>query len=479
MNNLQKTICLLSFILSDVAALFASFSISYFFRSSLLPSIIPALRITPLPLETQLKYGFFYGVLIIAFVFSFEKLYTRRFDFWEETKHLLKSLTLSFIFIMMTVYIFRAYAQFSRIIIILAWMWSLILFPLFRLNVKKILAKLNLWKKRVIILGTNGLARLAAEEIKTNTTLGYEVVGFLTDKRKNIGKKLAGLQIIGKIADIENLSKSLGIKDVIIALHYISQNKLKKVINECEKTAETIRVIPSAGNLFTVGVEIEKFGDILSLSVARTLIKPWNIWIKGLFEIIVAFILSIFLLPVFLFIGLAIRIDSPGPVFFTQDRLGWKNKEIFKFYKFRSMYIDAESKLEKYFGENPGAKKEWDRYQKLKENDPRVTRVGKFIRKYSLDELPQLINIFKKDMNLVGPRPYLPREIKEIAESHQIISRVKPGITGMWQVRGRNLLSFKERLLLDEFYIRNWSLWLDVVILFKTIKVLFTREGAY
>ena len=256
-------------------------------------------------------------------------------------------------------------------------------------------------------------------------------------------------------------------------------NKLKKVIEECEKTAETIRVIPSAGNLFTVGVEIEKFGDILSLSVARALIKPWNIWLKGLFEIIVAFILSIFLLPVFLCIGLAIRIDSRGPVFFTQDRLGWKNKEIFKFYKFRSMYIDGESKLEKYFSENPRAKKEWDRYQKLKENDPRVTRVGKFIRKYSLDELPQLINIFKRDMNLVGPRPYLPREIKVIAESHQIISRVKPGITGMWQVRGRNLLSFKERLLLDEFYIRNWSLWLDIVILFKTIKVLITREGAY
>ena len=174
MNNLQKAICLLSLILSDVAALLASFSISYFLRSNLLPSIIPALRITPLPLEIQLKYGFFYGVLIIIFVFSFEKLYTRRFDFWEETKNLLKGITLSFIFIMTTVFIFRAYAQFSRAVLILTWMWSLFFFPLFRLNVKNFLAKLNLWKKKVIILGTNGLARLAAEEIKTNTTLGYE-----------------------------------------------------------------------------------------------------------------------------------------------------------------------------------------------------------------------------------------------------------------------------------------------------------------
>ena len=125
------------------------------------------------------------------------------------------------------------------------------------------------------------------------------------------------------------------------------------------------------------------------------------------------------------------------------------------------------------------AKDEWKKYQKIKKDDPRVTRVGKFIRKFSLDELPQLINILKGDMNLVGPRPYMPREKEDIGRSFPIISRVKPGMTGLWQVRGRNVLSFKDRLVLDEFYIRNWSLWLDIVILFKTVKVLITQEGAY
>ncbi|GAI93282.1 unnamed protein product, partial [marine sediment metagenome] len=125
------------------------------------------------------------------------------------------------------------------------------------------------------------------------------------------------------------------------------------------------------------------------------------------------------------------------------------------------------------------AKNEWKKYLKIKKKDPRVTRVGKFIRKYSLDELPQFINIMKGDMSLVGPRPYMPREIEEIGKSYEIISRVKPGLTGLWQVRGRNILPFKKRLLLDEYYIRNWSLWLDIVILFKTMKVLITREGAY
>ena len=227
-----------------------------------------------------------------------------------------------------------------------------------------------------------------------------------------------------------------------------------------------------------MGVEIENFGDILSLSIARNLVKPWNISIKYIFELIVASILSILLLPVFLIIALAIKIDSPGPVLFIQDRLGERNK-VFRLFKFRSMYIDGDERLEKYLKENPKVQKEWDTYQKIKDNDPRVTRIGKIIRKFSLDELPQFINFFKRDMNLVGPRPYLPREIKNIGKSYQIISRVKPSITGLWQVRGRNLLSFRERLLLDEYYIRNWSLWLDIVILLKTVKVLATREGAY
>ena len=143
------------------------------------------------------------------------------------------------------------------------------------------------------------------------------------------------------------------------------------------------------------------------------------------------------------------------------------------------MYVDGDLRLNKYLKENLQAKNEWKKYLKIKKNDPRVTRVGKFIRKYSLDELPQFINIIKGDMSLVGPRPYMPRETEKIGKSYEIISRVKPGITGLWQVRGRNILPFKERILLDEYYIRNWSLWLDIVILIKTMRVLITREGAY
>jgi len=478
MSKVLKLICLISLIISDIVALLVSFLIAYFLRSQIIPLIISGFEQKPVPLVIQLKYGFSYGAIIIIFIFAIEKLYIKRFFFWDETKHLLKAITLSFILLIMMVFISKRYTQFSRVVIILTCLISLIIFPLFRLVVKKFLMKINLSKKKIIILGTNGIAKLVAQEIKKNKILGYEVIGFLTDKKKKIGKELAGFKIIGEINDFERLSNNLGINDVIIALPTVSQRKLIKIIEQCEKRAEIIRIIPSGGNLFTMGVEIDSFGDILCLSIARNLVKPWNIFIKNLFEFFLVLMLIIPLLPIFLIIALAIKIDSPGPILFIQERLGERNKT-FRLFKFRSMYIDGDRRLEKYLKENPKVQKEWDKYQKIKKNDPRVTRAGKFIRKYSLDEIPQLINFFKRDMNLVGPRPYLPREIKKIGESHQIISRVKPSVTGMWQVGGRNLLSFRERLLLDEHYIRNWSLWLDMVILFKTIKVLITREGAY
>lgn len=165
-------------------------------------------------------------------------------------------------------------------------------------------------------------------------------------------------------------------------------------------------------------------------------------------------------------------------MFFVQSRLGGK-KGTFRCYKFRSMYVDCEDRLKKYLQENPRVREEWEKYRKLKNNDPRVTSIGRIIRRFSLDEIPNFINFFKREMNLIGPRPYMPEEKDLIGESYEFISRVKPGITGLWQVRGRNLLTFRDRVLLDEYYIRNWSLWLDIIILLKTIKVFITREGAY
>ena len=317
-----------------------------------------------------------------------------------------------------------------------------------------------------------------AREIDNNDVLGYEIVGFLTNDRDLVGRDVGGYKIVGEISNFECLSKTYGVRDIIIALSNISQEKLLKILTQFENRAETVRIIPRLGNVFTMGVETECFGDVLSLSVVRNLTKPWNKLVKNIFEFILVLILTLIFLPLFIIIAIFIKLSSPGPIFFIQERMGMENK-IFKCFKFRSMYIDSDKRLKNYLHKNSEASKEWEKYRKLKKNDPRVTGIGKIIRKFSLDELPQIINFFKREMNLVGPRPYMPVEKVLMGDSCKVISRVKPGITGLWQVRGRNILPFNERLLLDEFYIRNWSLWMDITILIKTIKVFITREGAF
>lgn len=184
-----------------------------------------------------------------------------------------------------------------------------------------------------------------------------------------------------------------------------------------------------------------------------------------------------FLLILFILISFLVKISSRGPVIFKQKRVG-KNGKLFYIYKFRTMHCDAEKRLKEILKNDPKAKKEWQERRKLK-NDPRITRIGRFLRKTSLDELPQFINIIKGDMSIVGPRPYLPTEIKDMEDYTHIILSVSPGITGLWQVNGRSNTTFKERVLLDCQYVNHLSLTLDLKIIFKTIKVVIRGEGAY
>jgi Undecaprenyl-phosphate galactose phosphotransferase WbaP len=184
-----------------------------------------------------------------------------------------------------------------------------------------------------------------------------------------------------------------------------------------------------------------------------------------------------FLFPVVGIIGIIIRLETPGPAIYANDRIG-KNGRTFRCYKFRTMHRDAEEKLKEILNKNEEIRNEWFNNWKIKD-DPRITRVGRFLRKTSLDELPQIFNVIRGEMSLVGPRPYLPREKAVIEENLQVICSAKPGITGLWQVSGRSDTGYKYRVKLDSWYIINWSLWLDIAIIFKTIRVVLKTEGAY
>jgi len=479
MFQLKKIVNVFALVLSDITALFVSFLLAFVLRSMVLLSIIPRFKEQEsLSLSVQLKLGFFYGAIIVVFIMLYSRLYTRRLSFWEETRYLLQSVTIAFIFIMVLVFVSRQYLYFSRATIVMAWVAALCIFPLFRLITKKLLVVLGSWKKRVIVLGTDNTAKLVVQGIEDSKVLGYDIVGFLSADQNRVGEMLEGREILGHISDVKTIILQKDVKDIIIAMPSFSQQDLIKLIEDCDELAESIRIVPNIGSLFTMGVRVENFGDVLALNLNRNLMKPWNILLKHLFEYILIFVFLTVLLPFFMLIAICIKLDSRGSVFFLQDRLGKKGRR-FKIIKFRSMYIDGDQKLSGYLKNHPEVKKEWEKFQKIKGYDPRVTRVGKFFRKFSLDEIPQLLNMVKGDMSLVGPRPYLPREIDILKQSYEFISRIKPGLTGLWQVRGRNLLSFKQRILLDEYYIRNWSLWLDIVILLKTPKVLIKKEGAF
>lgn len=206
------------------------------------------------------------------------------------------------------------------------------------------------------------------------------------------------------------------------------------------------------------------------------MIRKLDAFAKMFFDYTLTAVGAVAISPLLFYIAYRIKQDSPGNAMYNAERIG-KDGKLFKCYKFRSMYTNGDEILEKYLEENPDKKVEWETYHKL-DDDPRVTPIGKFIRKTSIDELPQLLNVLEGSMSLVGPRPYLPREAKEMGEALKTIVLVKPGITGHWQVNGRSNVDFVNRLKMDCWYVHNRAFWMDIMLLFKTVGVVLNKKGA-
>jgi undecaprenyl-phosphate galactose phosphotransferase len=473
----KKIISFACLIATDVLVIFISYALAFVLRSRVLPGLIARYEEIPL-LPFSVFLNQFYMVFVWILVFANEKLYIKRFPFWDEVKILLKGSTIATFWIILIIFLTKSEMQFSRTVVVSAWIISLFLFPSLRSLMKLALIRLDIWKKKLIILGIHQTSLMVINNIRKNRTMGYEVISVIDDDPNKIGHTFMGIKVSGPISELENITGTYGSKDIMIVTPHLPRKKIKAILSKCENISESMWLIPRSGDFITEGVELEVLGDVLTIYIKRNLVKPWNILIKSLFDKCLTIVLIPFLLPLSLLIALAIKLESSGPVIFIQDRIG-KNRNTFKICKFRSMYLDNEIRLKSYLETHPHAKGEWDRYRKLKNHDPRVTRVGKLIRKFSLDELPQLLNVLQGKMSLVGPRPYLPEELENRKQTSQTIARVKPGITGLWQISGRSDISFEERLNMDEYYIRNWSLWLDIVIILKSLKVWVGGRGAY
>ena len=471
----KKALCLFSLIAFDVAALFSALFLAYLIRREFLQYIYPAFRVPTLPFSTYLvNYPYFLGLWVI--ILAYERLYTKRFAVGEEVKRLWKGASVSFLIIMVLTFAAHISMNVSRTVIVLAWALSLSLLPAFRLVVKKILSKAGIWQRNILILGAGRTGGMILGRLKENKNMGYEPVGFLDDDEAKLGRKMGGITVLGKLSEIKGWVKEKKVRDVMIAMPGVSREKLLEVVSICEGVVDEIKIIPDMFGLTTVGVKAEDLDGILLFDMEWGLAKPHNIFIKRVIDIILSSLAIVVLSPLMLFISIKIRRDSEGAVIFGQKRV-WKGEATFDFLKFRTMYLNEEERLKRFLKGNPQARKEWEEFAKIKSGDPRVTNFGSWLRRYCLDELPQLIHVFQGEMSLVGPRPYLLREFEKMGGYRKTILKALPGMAGLWQVSGKNELTFEDRLKLEEYYVRNWSLWLDFVILLKTVRVVWRGEG--
>jgi len=263
----------------------------------------------------------------------------------------------------------------------------------------------------------------------------------------------------------------------VVAMPGVPSSRFLAMIESYGLRFSRVLIIPNLANFCSLWVDTKSVGGMLGLEVCQQALVRGRQWPKRVLDLTLTLLGGALVLPLIALIALWIRFDSSGPVFYAQQRIGQDGRE-FRAWKFRSMVENADQILTRHLAENPVLQEEWERDHKLR-NDPRITKVGRFLRRSSLDELPQLWNVLLGEMSLVGPRPIVEAEIPKYGNKFDLYMKVKSGLTGLWQVSGRNDTSYDERVRLDAFYVRNWSVWLDFYILFRTIETVLFRKGAY
>ena len=423
--------------------------------------------------------AFWWMPVIFLFFLFYEGLYDSNLPFWDEVRYLVKSISLASITLLAIVTLGKMSDIVSRSVLTGTWIFSIFLFPVFRLFGKKLLYNVGIWRERILILGAGNAGMLVLQGMEREKHMGYDVVGFLDDDQEKIGTQVGGRRVFGSVDDHIRFISELQIGTAIISIPSLAPEKLATLTASVQNNTANTMVIPDLKGIALLNTDLVHLfrEELFLMHIKNNLKSASNRALKTLFDYIVSIILLPFLLPFLGIIGLIIRTESPGPAIYAHERIG-RNGNLFKCYKFRTMYRDAEDKLKTMLETSEELRNEWLDKWKLKD-DPRITRVGRFLRRTSLDELPQILNVLKGEMSLVGPRPYLPREKESIQENMHVICSARPGITGLWQVSGRSDTGYKFRVRLDAWYVMNWSLWFDIAIIFKTIRVVLQAHGAY
>jgi undecaprenyl-phosphate galactose phosphotransferase len=470
----KKRIGILILFLTDIISISVIVELAILLRRHVLPYFVH------FPESEHLTISFFWWVFPLwLFFYAYDGLYTKKYSFWDEVKMLWKISFFSTLGAFSILFIGKFGEQVSRTTLILMGVISLPLLPLIRLNTKRFLIYLGLLKSKVLIIGAGKTGEMMLTALKKDKNLGLSVAGFLDDDPLKRGKYLHGVKIHRGVDRADKYIGRCGIEDVIIAMPGCKKEKFISLIDTLQRKTQNIILIPDLFGITVLGTNLQHFfqEQAIGLEVKSNLAIPSNIYIKRTFDLIFSFLLLLFCTIPMLVIAFLIKTSSKGPVLYSQERVG-AGSRTFRCYKFRTMYSDADAILDSLLASNTKAQDEWHHHFKLKE-DPRVTKIGRFLRQTSLDELPQLFNVIKGEMSLVGPRPVTKREIDEYyKDKADLCFGVPPGITGLWQVSGRSNTDYGNRITLDLWYVRNWNLWLDIVILLKTFRVVLRREGA-
>ena len=404
--------------------------------------------------------------------------YHHRQPFWNLVQQIFYAVLYSILTSITLIYFGHLANAVSRLFVFLLGPFAFVYICCLRYFVKKALCRFNVLQEPIILVGAGKTAELIVNFLERDTGFGLNIVGIIDDNPKSacLAQKF---KILGGFADADKIIQLSGVKTVVIAAPGLKREALLDLINRIQPNVKNVSFVPDLLGIPAGNLEVERLFDekIVMLRSKNNLARWYNRLYKRIFDIIVPLLGMAFLIPVGALIILCIYIDSPGQVVFAHKRVGQHGKH-FPCYKFRTMVPNAEGVLQEYLATHPEAQKEWNNSFKLK-HDPRITRVGRFLRKTSLDELPQILNVLKGEMSLVGPRPIVEAEIEKYGEYIKDYYLVTPGITGIWQVNGRSDTTYPERVAMDTWYVRNWSVWIDLVYLFKTVKIVWKQKGAY
>ncbi len=435
-----------------------------------LPFIWQKLTLPSFPLHSFVFL--FWGIVTVLILNNYNLYATdREMSIPQEIKLVFKSVFFSSIPTASAVFFFKI-AVFSRLIFgqtaVLMFV-SLFFWRLIKRLIVRYLISRGYNNRNVLIIGAGKIGKILAKEINKTSYLGLKIAGFLDDHKQDC---INGYKILGKISDFEEVAQQNFIDEVLVTIP-AERRKIAQLIEQCKSSNASVKVVPDQFDFSINVLKDFRIGFIPLLEYSSKAVHGTELIGKRITDIILSAVGLFLLFPLFILLAILIKFKSKGGVFYISKRIG-KKGEIFNFYKFRTMVTDAEKMLKELRERN-----ETDGPIFKIKNDPRITRIGRFMRRYSLDELPQLWNVLKGDMSIVGPRPLPVGQVekKDLKQLKRL--EIKPGISGLWQIRGRSDASFGRLIKWDVWYIRNWSLWLDLKIIFKTIPAVLKGKGAY